>query len=201
MEVQALQHCEEVENIFFIYQRFCLCNILGSNTFLEFIKMLEKNEHCKSLGLLRRRNIMLDYYGIDKHIKVMCIIGGVMSLSSLLFVPLYRVVAIIMLLVIPLGCCLLFWITEHPAFGIIYTALFFLNRISAFFIGGGTFLATIIITSLLIYFIYVDCICIFKRRELSKREVEEMIKRYEESKNGRGADHEENNQLFNWPEN
>lgn len=144
---------------------------------------------------------MQDYYGVDKHIKIMCIIGGVMALSSLLFVPLYKVMAILMLLVIPLGCCLLFWITEHPAFGIIYTALLFLNRIPAFFIGGGTFLATIIIISLLIYFIYVDCICIFKRRELSRHEVEEVIKRYEESKNDRESNHEKNDQLFNWPKN
>lgn len=105
-----------------------------------------------------------------------------------------------MLVVIPLGCCILFWITEHPAFGIIYTVLFFLNRISVF-IGGGNFLAAIIIIMLLLYFIYVDCICISLRNELSKREVEELINRYEESKDGSQPDQEENTQFFNWPEN
>ena len=79
-------------------------------------------------------------------------------------------------------------------------SLFFLNRVSVF-IGGGNFLAAIIIILLLLYFIYIDCICISLRNELSKREVEEVIKMYEESKNDRESDHEENDQLFNWPEN
>lgn len=142
---------------------------------------------------------MLGLYEIDKHIRVMCIIGGILALSALLFNPLDDVAAIVILVVIPLGCCLMFWFTEHPGFGIAYTALFFLTRIPAFFIGAGTLLAAIIVISLLIYFIYVDYLCIYRDREILRHEAEEIIKRHEESKNDN--EQEENHQFFNWPEN
>lgn len=144
---------------------------------------------------------MQDFDIIDGYIKAMCIIGGVLALSALLFSSLHGIVAILMLVVIPLGCCLLFWITEHPAFGITYTVLFFLTRIPALFTGGGTFLGAIIIILLLIYFIFVDCVCISVNKELSRREVEEVIKRHEESRSDSESDQEENQQFFNWPEN
>ena len=147
--------------------------------------------------LMKRGKIMQE---INRHINAMCIIGGVFALLPLISWSMHSIIAILMLVVIPLGCCILFWITEQPAFGIIYTVLFFLNRISVF-IGGGNFLAAIIIILLLLYFIYVDCICTSLRNELSKREVEELINRYEESKDGSQPDQEENTQFFNWPEN
>lgn len=124
---------------------------------------------------------MQDIYMIDRQITVMCIIGGVMSLIALPMYGRMKLFALFMLVLIPLGCCILFWVTKHPAFGIIYTVLFFINRIPVFFFGGGTFLAAVIVILMLVYFIYIDYMSIYRRRELPKRQMEEMTKKYERS--------------------
>lgn len=90
----------------------------------------------------------------NKKIIVMSIIGIIFSVAGLLTSSLE---ALIMLFVIPLALSILFLIRKHPAYGIVYTILFFINRISLFTSrSGGTLLGYIIIIGLLIFFIYVD---------------------------------------------
>lgn len=59
----------------------------------------------------------------------------------------------------------MFIITKHPAYGIVYTVLFLLNRITP----NGTLLGYIIIFAFMAFFIYVDRQSILRMKELKKK--------------------------------
>lgn len=105
---------------------------------------------------------MCDIDKVNKQIIIMGIIGIVFSLLGFLAYGMY---ALIFLVSIPLGCSIMFIITKHSAYGIVYTVLFLLNRITP----KGTLLGYIIIFAFMAFFIYVDRQSILRMKELKKK--------------------------------
>ncbi len=96
---------------------------------------------------------------VNIHIIIMSVIGIIMSLAGLLAIR--NPIAFLMLGVLPMVSIILFWVNKHPAFGIIYTVLFFINRAEVLLV--GTLLARLMIVAMLAYFVYVICISVKAR--------------------------------------
>lgn len=105
---------------------------------------------------------MCDIDKVNRQIIIMGIIGIVFSLLGFLATNMY---ALVFLVSIPLGCSIMFMITKHPAYGIVYTVLFLLNRITP----KGTLVGYIIIFAFTAFFIYVDRQSILRMKELKRR--------------------------------
>lgn len=96
----------------------------------------------------------MDNSKTQKNIKRMSVLGIILSVFAMLGTGSMK--AFIILGALPLLCSLVFLIKKNPVFGIAYTVLFFVNRISILL--GGLLLARVGIVLILVYFIYVDYI-------------------------------------------